>query len=135
MTSHAPRHEKRRPLWRALALVTLRITAASLVVLLVSRLSVASFAIWPLAVHRLAVYRPPTPHRTLRAAVGRSGARTQQCWNSQSRAAVLDDRRRLARELHDGVIQELAYIRSASHTIPAVGSEIIAPCRGFWVNG
>lgn len=47
---------------------------------------------------------------------------------------MLDDRRRLARELHDGVIQELAYIRSASHTIPAVGSEIIAACRGFWVN-
>lgn len=43
----------------------------------------------------------------------------RQYWNSQSLAAVLDDRRRLARELHDGVIQELAYIRSESHLIPA----------------
>ena len=32
-------------------------------------------------------------------------------WSAQARAAVLDDRRRLARELHDGVVQELAYIR------------------------
>ncbi|MEO5829213.1 MAG: histidine kinase, partial [Rhodanobacter sp.] len=42
----------------------------------------------------------------------------RQYWNSQSRAAILDDRRRIARELHDGVIQELAYIRSESHMIP-----------------
>ena len=32
-------------------------------------------------------------------------------WSAQARAAVLEDRRRLARELHDGVVQELAYIR------------------------
>ena len=34
-----------------------------------------------------------------------------QYWSAQARAAVLEDRRRLARELHDGVVQELGYIR------------------------
>lgn len=38
-------------------------------------------------------------------------------WRAQARVAVLEDRRRLARELHDGVVQELAYIRSESHLI------------------
>jgi signal transduction histidine kinase len=38
-------------------------------------------------------------------------------WRSQARLAVLDDRRRLARELHDGVVQELSYIRSEAHLI------------------
>ena len=49
-------------------------------------------------------------------------------WNAQATAAVLDDRRRLARELHDGVIQELAFIRSEAHSIPphiASGIQII----------
>lgn len=32
-------------------------------------------------------------------------------WVAQADAAVLADRRRLARDLHDGVVQELAYIR------------------------
>jgi signal transduction histidine kinase len=40
-------------------------------------------------------------------------------WTARATAAVLEDRRRLARELHDGVIQELAYIRSESHSIPS----------------
>jgi signal transduction histidine kinase len=48
---------------------------------------------------------------------------------------VLEDRRRLARELHDGVIQELGYIRSESYALPAdlaVGGRIIAACdRGL----
>ncbi len=35
-------------------------------------------------------------------------------WGSQAQAAVLEDRRRVARELHDGVVQELSYIRSES---------------------
>jgi signal transduction histidine kinase len=39
-------------------------------------------------------------------------------WREQTRAAVLQDRTRLARELHDGVMQELAYIRAESHSIP-----------------
>jgi signal transduction histidine kinase len=38
-------------------------------------------------------------------------------WRGQARLAVLDDRRRLARELHDGVVQELSYIRSEAHLI------------------
>lgn len=45
----------------------------------------------------------------------------QQYWSAQSRAAVLEDRRRLARELHDGVMQELAYIRSESHLLREAG--------------
>lgn len=38
-------------------------------------------------------------------------------WSSLSVAAVEEDRRRLARELHDGVVQELAYLRSEAHGI------------------
>lgn len=41
----------------------------------------------------------------------------RQYWNAQAGAAVLEDRRRLARELHDGVIQELAFIKSQSLTL------------------
>jgi signal transduction histidine kinase len=33
-------------------------------------------------------------------------------WALQAQAAVVEDRRRLAREMHDGVLQELGYIRS-----------------------
>jgi signal transduction histidine kinase len=54
-----------------------------------------------------------------------------QYWSAHARAAVLDDRRRLARELHDGVVQELAYIRSEAHDLssPGRGSEqIVASC-------
>ena len=59
----------------------------------------------------------------------------RQYWSAQARAAVLEDRQRLARELHDGVIQELAYIRSESHALPTglpSGDRIIAACdRGL----
>jgi signal transduction histidine kinase len=40
-----------------------------------------------------------------------------QYWSAQTRVAVLEDRRRLARELHDGVVQELGYIRGESFGI------------------
>ena len=40
-------------------------------------------------------------------------------WRAQARLAVVDDRRRLARELHDGVAQELSYIRTEAHLITA----------------
>jgi signal transduction histidine kinase len=42
-------------------------------------------------------------------------------WTGWATATVLEDRRRLARELHDGVVQELGYIRSAA--VPAVPDE------------
>jgi signal transduction histidine kinase len=52
-------------------------------------------------------------------------------WTAQARAAVLEDRRRLARELHDGVVQELGYIRAVTGAMaPAVPvvPDIIASC-------
>jgi signal transduction histidine kinase len=45
-------------------------------------------------------------------------------WSGWATALVLEDRRRLARELHDGVVQELGYIRSV--TLADVPD---SPCR------
>lgn len=42
----------------------------------------------------------------------------QHYWSDQTRSAVREDRRRLARELHDGLLQELAYIRIEANGIP-----------------
>jgi signal transduction histidine kinase len=51
---------------------------------------------------------------------------------AQADVAVLDDRRRLARELHDGLVQELVYIRSAAHSLPqahgGLSQQIIGAC-------
>jgi signal transduction histidine kinase len=59
----------------------------------------------------------------------------QQFWHAQSQVAVLDDRRRLARELHDGVVQELAYIRSEAadlaRTQPIAVQVVNAADRGL----
>ncbi len=55
----------------------------------------------------------------------------KQYGSARERVAVLDDRRRLARELHDGVVQELAFIRAESHSIPsglASRSRILEAC-------
>jgi signal transduction histidine kinase len=41
-------------------------------------------------------------------------------WGARAAQAVLEDRRRLARELHDGVVQELGYIRSESGALRAL---------------
>ena len=53
-----------------------------------------------------------------------------QYWVSQSEVAVLEDRRRLARELHDGVIQEVGYIRAETLGLPgSVGqTRIVNAC-------
>lgn len=56
----------------------------------------------------------------------------QRYWTTQAEVAVLADRHRLARELHDGVIQELSYIRSETDALPAVvadqGANILGAC-------
>lgn len=54
-------------------------------------------------------------------------------WSAQARVAVLEDRRRLARELHDGVVQELGYIRLEAHgVVPGLRERIIDACdRGL----
>jgi signal transduction histidine kinase len=55
----------------------------------------------------------------------------EQYWSARARVAVLDDRRRLARELHDGVVQELAYIRAEAATLPdelASRGKILSAC-------
>ena len=54
----------------------------------------------------------------------------QQFWSAQADVAVLEDRRRLARELHDGVIQELSYIKVKSFALPdgAGTDEILSAC-------
>jgi signal transduction histidine kinase len=50
-------------------------------------------------------------------------------WSAQARAAVLEDRRRLARELHDGVVQELGYIRIQARLVgEAQAPHILAAC-------
>jgi signal transduction histidine kinase len=38
--------------------------------------------------------------------------RTRDYWVAEAAAAALNERRRMARDLHDGVVQELGYIRS-----------------------
>ena len=44
-------------------------------------------------------------------------------WALRTRAAVLEDRRRMARDLHDGLSQELAYIWSQSRTLTGGASD------------
>ena len=54
-----------------------------------------------------------------------------QYWSAQARVAVLEDRRRLARELHDGVVQELGFIRGESFGIErehGVRERILGAC-------
>ena len=56
----------------------------------------------------------------------------RQYWSAQARVAVLEDRRRLARELHDGVVQELGYIRIITHGLSDVPEDarrgLLASC-------
>lgn len=55
----------------------------------------------------------------------------KQYWDAYARVAVLEDRRRLSRELHDGVIQELALLRMEGHSLPPdapARSRILAAC-------
>ena len=60
-----------------------------------------------------------------------AGREIKQYWDSYSRWAVLEDRRRLSRELHDGVIQELVLLRLEGHALPPgldAKSRILAAC-------
>lgn len=55
----------------------------------------------------------------------------RQYWDAYSRIAVLEDRRRLARELHDGAIQELVLLRMEGHSLPPdhpARGRILAAC-------
>ncbi|NKX54694.1 sensor histidine kinase [Arthrobacter mobilis] len=55
----------------------------------------------------------------------------RQYWDAYSRVAVLEDRRRLARELHDGAIQELALLRMEGSSLPPdlpARARILAAC-------
>jgi signal transduction histidine kinase len=45
-----------------------------------------------------------------------AGREISRHWALQAEVAVVEDRRRLAREMHDGVLQELGYIRSEIST-------------------
>jgi signal transduction histidine kinase len=49
-----------------------------------------------------------------------AGREISKYWLSRTRTAVAEDRRRMARELHDGVLQELAYIRSEAAAFSTV---------------
>lgn len=52
-------------------------------------------------------------------------------WHGFAGAAVLEDRRRLARELHDGVLQELSYLRAAASVVvpdPAARDDVVGAC-------
>lgn len=59
-----------------------------------------------------------------------AGREISQYWTTHAQSAVLEDRRRLARELHDGVVQELGYIKSEAQTLAGsqVTEHIIGAC-------
>ena len=50
-------------------------------------------------------------------------------WQAQAHAAVLEDRRRMARDLHDGLSQELAYIWSQSRLLVRDPADTLAAER------
>jgi len=55
----------------------------------------------------------------------------RQYWDAHSKVAVFEDRRRLARELHDGAIQELALLRMEGYSLPPdmpARGRILAAC-------
>jgi signal transduction histidine kinase len=62
-----------------------------------------------------------------------AGREISRHWALQAEAAVVEDRRRLAREMHDGVLQELGYIRSEVSTFdgPRVGNILAASERAL----
>ena len=50
-------------------------------------------------------------------------------WHARAQAAVLEDRRRIARDLHDGLVQELAYIYAQSRRLAADPGDGVAVQR------
>lgn len=53
----------------------------------------------------------------------------ERFWRSRAELAVSEDRRRLARELHDGVLQELAWIKSEARTLAHDAHDDAAPAE------
>lgn len=55
----------------------------------------------------------------------------ERYWEERARAAVLEERRRLARDLHDGVAQELAFIwRQTRRLAPGENGPVVAALSG-----
>ncbi len=50
-------------------------------------------------------------------------------WEAKAHSAVLEDRRRFARDLHDGLIQELSYITAQSRRLSAEPGNVVAVDR------
>jgi signal transduction histidine kinase len=58
-----------------------------------------------------------------------AGLEIRSYWRLRMHSAVLEDRRRMARELHDGLTQELTYISSQSERLAAEPGDVVAAER------
>ena len=58
-----------------------------------------------------------------------AGREIRSYWAVRARAAVLEDRRRMARDLHDGLTQELSYITAQSQRLTARPGDLLTAQR------